>query len=104
MNHLTYCIIIACSFSLAFPKEKPCCNKKAKNTVSCKFNHTAIAKEKNIADQLTSKNEKSIPSSSNQIELETACAKEYGKKPWWKFWVKRAVCPCKAEASNTSNE
>ena len=26
------------------------------------------------------------------------------RKPWWKFWVKRAVCPCKAEVSNTSNE
>ena len=25
------------------------------------------------------------------------------QKPWWKFWVKKAVCPCKAEASNTSN-
>ena len=49
MNHLTYFIIIACSISLAFPKEKPCCNKKAKNTVSCKFNHTAIGKEKNMS-------------------------------------------------------
>ncbi len=103
MKQLTYYIIIACSISLAFPQGKPCCNKKAKNTVSCKFNHTAIAKEKNVSDKLTSNYEKSLPSSSNKVGHETACAKECGKNPWWKFWVKKAVCPCKAEASNTSN-
>ena len=93
MKQLTYCIIIACSISLAFPQGKPCCNKKAKNTVSCKFNHTAIAKEKNITDQLTSKNEKGLASSSNKVGNELACAKECGKKTWWKFWVKKSYLP-----------
>ena len=98
MKQLIYCIIIALSISLAFPKGKPCCNKKTKNTVSCKFNHTAIAKEKNISDKIISNNEKKLPKSTNNTEDDIVCAKKCEKKSWWKFWVKKAACPCqKAE-------
>ena len=98
MKQLTYYIIITLSISLAFPAGKPCCNKKAKNTVSCKFNHTDIAKEKNISKKLTSKNEAELSTAyKNNASNKIVCAKEFGRKPWWKFWVKKTDCPCQKE-------
>ena len=90
--------MITLSISLAFPTGKPCCNKKAKNTVSCKFNHTAIAKEKNISKKLTSKNDTELSTTSiSNASNEIVCAKECGGKPWWKFWIKKTDCPCQKE-------
>ena len=92
-------MIMAMTISLSFSGGKPCCNKKApKNAISCKYNHAAVEKDKDIFGELTDlDSEGSLKAHKCNTANRSNCAKSCSKKPWWKFWSKESIknCTCK---------